>query len=352
MRITILLPQLSLSGGVKIPLLYAAGLQSLGHSVTIVCGRHPTRTVRQRILDVFACRGRPGVHVPESGIHLMEFSRLDAEMVNELPPADVIIGTWWETVEVVDAAPRSKGIPVHFVQGHETYPYMPIDRVKATYRLPMHKIVVSQWLLDVMQTQYGASNVTCIPNPVDTDTFTYRARQRGSPPKIGTVFSLAPMKNSNLAIEAVGLARKKIPGLRLITFGPDRPPPAAFATGYFSNVLQPDQNIIPDIYRQCDYWLFTSHTEGFGLPILEAMAVGTPVIATPAGAAPWLVNDQTGALTGHNASEMAKAIVRLAAEPRTRWSEVSANCRLTAEAHGLPAATLKMERTLQQISAS
>ena len=53
-------------------------------------------------------------------------------------------------------------------------------------------------------------------------------------------------------------------------------------------VRQPAQDMIRDIYGQCDVWLFSSRSEGFGLPLLESMACRTPVIATPAGAAPEL----------------------------------------------------------------
>jgi alpha-1,3-rhamnosyl/mannosyltransferase len=37
--------------------------------------------------------------------------------------------------------------------------------------------------------------------------------------------------------------------------------------------------------------IFPSHYEGFGLPVLEAMASGTPVVATTAGAIPEVAGD-------------------------------------------------------------
>lgn len=37
---------------------------------------------------------------------------------------------------------------------------------------------------------------------------------------------------------------------------------------------EPRQDQLKEFYRKCDAWLFSSSSEGFGLPILEAMACG------------------------------------------------------------------------------
>jgi glycosyltransferase involved in cell wall biosynthesis len=45
------------------------------------------------------------------------------------------------------------------------------------------------------------------------------------------------------------------------------------------------------IYRSCDAFVFPYRSEGFGLPMLEAMACGVPVIATAGGAADAFLDD-------------------------------------------------------------
>ncbi|MGC4378833.1 glycosyltransferase [Fictibacillus sp. Mic-4] len=48
-------------------------------------------------------------------------------------------------------------------------------------------------------------------------------------------------------------------------------------------IVQPDQKNLADIYRTADIFIFTSWYEGFGMPPLEAMASGVPVISTKCG---------------------------------------------------------------------
>jgi glycosyltransferase involved in cell wall biosynthesis len=342
LRITFVLPHLSLSGGDKITFTFADGLAERGHEVTVVHGALPT--LKGRIRDrLFG--GRGDFHRPGPKVRLIGAKGRPADLPAFLPDADVLIGSWWETVDAISKAPATKGRLIHHVQDHEVFDYLPA-RSADVYRLLIPKIVVSSWLLDVMRQTYQAADVQLVANPVDLEHFTCESRPIAPAARVGTVYAAAPRKNSRLAFDAVELGRREIPGLRLVSFGADLPPPDLRRRGYVDFHLRPDQHAIPDLYRSCDYWLFASRSEGFGLPILEAMASGTPVIATPAGAAPDLVNEDNGAIVGHDAREMARAIVKLHSAGEAERLAMSGAARATAEAHDIASAVSRFEAIL------
>jgi glycosyltransferase involved in cell wall biosynthesis len=83
------------------------------------------------------------------------------------------------------------------------------------------------------------------------------------------------------------------------------------------------------LYNQAQIVVSPSLYEGFGLPAAEAMACGTPVIATTAGAFPeTIVHNETGVLVPPADSRaLADAIASLLAEPARRASMGAAGVR-------------------------
>jgi glycosyltransferase involved in cell wall biosynthesis len=64
-------------------------------------------------------------------------------------------------------------------------------------------------------------------------------------------------------------------------------------------------------YNSADIFIFPSFAEGFGLPVLEAMACGTPVIASRATAIPEVGGDAISYFDPYNFDEMAERIIEL-----------------------------------------
>ena len=68
-----------------------------------------------------------------------------------------------------------------------------------------------------------------------------------------------------------------------------------------------DQDLV-SFYNAADVFAFPSLYEGFGLPVLEAMACGTPVVASNAASLPEVVGDAGLLADPHSSEALAKTI--------------------------------------------
>ena len=337
MKITFVLPTLGLTGGMRVLSIYTELLQKRGHKILIVSTPPRQPTLIEQLKSLLRGRGWGSVPKKEES----HFDNVDVERrvletnrrITDLdvPDADIIMATWWETAESVAKLSNSKGAKVYFLQHYEAFDYIPKGRVEATWRLPMHKIAVAQWLADIARNEYGDLSVSLVPPTVDTKQFydpelrSKKQQSKQSVPTVGLYYSTTPWKGCDIALKAFSIAAKKIPNLRLVAFGSGETPPADLPlpdnTEY---IMSPTQDQLRESYSRCDAWLFSSRSEGFGLPIIEAMACGTPVIGTPAGAAPELLAGGGGILVKlEDPEDMALAIEQICQLSDAQWREMS-----------------------------
>ena len=333
MKITFILPYAGLAGGIRVVAIYAEQLKKCGHNVTVVSIPKKLLSLREKLRYFRKEKKWP---LQFNGSSHFDNLNVDHIVINDcrpiteddVPDGDVVIATWWETAEWVNSFSASKGEKYYFVQHHETHRVLPIERVKATYLLPLHKITISKWLVDIMANEYGDKNVALVPNSVDFDFFNAQERGRQSVPTVGFMYSPSYYKGCDIMIKALGKVREVIPELKIIVFGASQPvKKIALLSGteYFTS---PSQDKIVEIYSSCDVWLFGSRVEGFGLPILEAMACRTPVIATQAGAAPEIL-EQGGGILIHDLDplSLSKSIIEFFDLPDSKWNMLSQQAR-------------------------
>lgn len=331
MKITFVLANwVSLAGGVQSNADLAYHLQKRGHEVYIVCPQKRRPTVLRQVKSLLKGKGLiPLKHQGPSHLDGMDLPRIildhPAPVTDaDLPDADIVVATWWETAEWVANLSPSKGAKVYMIRHHETHDYLPKARVAATYRLPFHKIVISQWLVDIMETEYGDKNVSLVPNSIDLKKYYAEPRGKQTVPTVGMLYSPLYWKGCDITLKAVSLAAQQIPNLKLVCFGTKPPVPELPLPPGSEFFCQPPQDQIKDIYASCDAWLFGSRFEGFGRPLLEAMGCRTPVIGVPAGAAPELLGDGTGILVNpEDPEDMAKAIVKICQLSPEEWHQMS-----------------------------
>src|SRR4051794_17393541 len=121
-----------------------------------------------------------------------------------------------------------------------------------------------------------------------------------------------PEADANAARRALGLARPYVlcvashtarknlaalagaapDGVDLVVAGGHRPQFAAErGLGGLRLLGHVDDALLPGLYAGAEAFVLPSRYEGFGLPVLEAMASGTPVVTTAAGALPETCGD-------------------------------------------------------------
>jgi len=75
------------------------------------------------------------------------------------------------------------------------------------------------------------------------------------------------------------------------------------------------QEDLPTLYRQAEMLVYSSLYEGFGLPPVEAMACGTPVIASNTTSLPEAVGDAALTVDPTSTAEIAAAMAQLLDDP-------------------------------------
>jgi glycosyltransferase involved in cell wall biosynthesis len=354
MKITFVLHQADLGGGVRVVATYAQRLKDRGHDVLVVSQPWRKKSIRDQLRHLWYRRAIPDTRRIRPS-HL-DFTDVEHRVLEEnrpvtdadLPDADVVIATWWETADWVHHLSPSKGAKAYFVQHYEVAWTRAAERVDATYRLPLHKIVISQWLKDLMRDKFGDTDVSYVPNSVDLEEFTAPPRGKQSVPTVGLMYATIGFKGCDIALKAFELAAQRVPKLRLVAFGKEKPIDRLALPPGTEYIHMPAQELIKQIYAKCDAWLFASRLEGFGLPILEAMACRTPVIGTPAGAAPELLAAGGGILVKpEDPHDMADAIVRVCGMSDSQWRSLSDNAHAVASRYSWEEATDGFEAALR-----
>jgi len=126
--------------------------------------------------------------------------------------------------------------------------------------------------------------------PLGVDRFFFEMpterRQEAGRPYILFVGSQELRKNLNRLVQAVALLRGKGFPHELVIAGGDSWGPAITQLKFVRKVGHVNENDLRELYANADCLALPSLHEGFGLPALEAMAAGTPVVAGRAGALP------------------------------------------------------------------
>jgi glycosyltransferase involved in cell wall biosynthesis len=357
MRITFVAPPVNMTGGIKVIVIYAQRLMRKGHNLCIVSPPLAVPSLFAKAKSWLRGKGWPASsssaasHVEGSGVEHRVLDRWRPVVDRDLPDADVVIATWWETAEWVNALHPRKGAKAYFIQHHEVFPFLAVDRSRATYRLPLRKIVISRWLEQVMRIEYGDGSVDLVPNSVDPDQFFAPVRGKQSIPTVGFVYSTAGFKSLNVSIAALANVKQRLGRVRVIAFGSEHVSPKVPLPPWIEFHYLPPQDQIRLIYGSCDVWLCGSSSEGFYLPLLEAMACRCPVVSTKVGGATDLIQEGVNGFLADvgDFETLADRTVELLQLDPNSWAKMSDAALATTSRYTWDDATDLLEGALQRI---
>lgn len=359
LRITFVLPQLRVRpiGGFRVIYEYASHLSARGHRVSLV---HPTRLSQATVVDQFMRRSewrariarlRSAAAVPwfefPPGVDVRVVRRLTPQA---LPDADLVFATSWRTARYVAAATPAKGGKLYFIQHHETWDG-PRDAVDATWRLPMHKVVISKWLAEIAARMGESERTTYIPNGMDFDQFAsvtpYAQRE---PHRVGMLTHSKVWKGTSDGIAALEDVRERIPDLRVTLFGTGgRPPRAPAWMEYRENVTG---DSLRALYNELAVFLHPSWAEGWPLPPAEAMACGCALVATDnPGVLDYISHERTAIVAPRrDPLALASALRRVLGDRALRES-IAAAGHDSIQRYTWERATNSLERLLRTVAA-
>lgn len=339
MKISFLLPSVGMSGGIRVAVIYASMLAKKGHDVTVFSPAPKKPTLAEIFRSVAKEKKWPNnkssrtSHLDGSGVKHVMFDGKAPPTHSDISAADVLISTWWETAEWSANLPMNRGARVYFIQHHEVFDYLPVERCKATYRLPFHKIVVAQWISDLMANTYQDSQCELVSNAVDHKLFYAKSRSKQARPTVGFLYHEAPFKAVDTSLKIVKQLKSRIPDLRIIAIGSRKPSGMFDMDQSIELAINPPQNSIRDIYAKCDIWLTASRSEGFNLMPMEAMACRTPVVSTKTG---WPLESIKDGVNGFlfdidHVDQGVDATFRILTSSNSEWCVMSESAYSTVE---------------------
>lgn len=334
MRIVYLLEDTPMFGGVKVVFRQAGLLARRGHSVAIVSPGE-----------------RPGWLPVEA-----EFVRTRGLEPHEIPPADVTVATYWTTIAKAQAG--ASGEVVQYCQGFEgsyTHNVAEHGAIAAAYAAQLPALAVAPHLARLLAERFGRP-ARVLPQPLEAAMSPPPAwRRRLSPRRVPRLLVTGPFeidwKGVATALEAVRLMRGQGVALELVRLSqwPQTEAEKAVCPADEFHCHLPVA-AVPALLRSCDLLLAPSwEQEGFGLPLLEAMACGVPAVASDIAAFRDFAGSAATLAPFDQPAVFAAAAREILGDPR-RWRRMRRAGLAVARGYGEAEATAAAEAAFEWVA--
>lgn len=360
MKITFILPEVGIGGGIRVVFEYANRLQDRGHEVNVFYPLTPLQIKPKFSLRSLAGQAL-GVIVNFKKGNKVGWFDLKAKLIRVptlnpryvklveglIPDADIVVATAWQTAYLVNKLNENKGEKFYFVQHYEIWNAWNDDEcwkeaekierdpnkiclamydvnprnealrmvknlVDRTYKLPLKKITISSWLKELIERKFSEEVETLIFNGVNFDTF-YKEDKVEDRDKIRILMPYSPIrwKGTEDGLKAFRMVKEKHPDVEFVMYGAKRRECIPDWIKLYERLLYDYE--LRKLYSSSDIFVYPSWTEGFGLPPIEAMACCCAVVATNVGGVPdYAINGETIlASPPKNPEMLAQNIIRL-----------------------------------------
>lgn len=214
---------------------------------------------------------------------------------------------------------------------------------------------------------YPENKISIVYPAVDHDTY-YVKRDREVVKKLGIpdthkvilyVGSEQPRKNIPFLLEAISKLKKRIPEIKLLKIGNSQVPGAreklvelietlglqeeVIFVGYVS------ENDITKYYNAADLFVYPSLYEGFGMPPLEAMACGTPVVTSNVTSLPEVVADAAITIDPYEVNAFVEAMYNVLTDEKLRENMIDKGLK-RAQLFNWERSAKEMRRVYKQLN--
>lgn len=282
MYITFVLPTNDRSGGVRVTVEMGNNLINLGHTVRIVYKSSEFK-IKDSLNKLLTSTNTSWFNNFNGAIE----KYVDLNNIN-FHSNEIVIAVGTFTIQDVYDIDRDDIIKLRYCHGFSEHLQEITEKV---WRLPMKTLSVSERLLPRLKEYNDKDILGVIPNGINTSEYFVEDKIRKN--GIGTIYHRSPKKAPEDIIKILQSIKNKWPSLPQYVFSANKCPNGISRKSFwrFPSIKQSRK-----LYNSSKIWFVASKSEGFGLPILEAMACGAVVVSTDHDSARGLIEDGVNGL--------------------------------------------------------
>lgn len=283
MKIAFILPGRESSGGVRCVGLVAKRLRDRGHLVRLLY-RKPQRTLRDwgRLVQrtIFYRAAPDWIRQFDGPVQAFEdLSRFHFD------PDEILVAIGMAEcaqLELLDSLPNPK---VQYLHGSTPLAPQQVDKA-LSLRYP--KIVVASYLKDLVESRgHGEDVLAVIHNGIDPGDY-FCSAPESQRDGVGTIYGSHQVKDPDTVLLVLDRLARVKPEVPIRVFSTERRPKQIHSRSYWRH---PRLERAREIYSRSLVWIVGSRSEGFALPVLEAMSCGCVVVATDCGGPKDVIED-------------------------------------------------------------